>query len=79
MFEDGLGLLFFPAASLVDPSGVNGRQTIPVSLVPLAPFRLANEAYGSALGAQIYYHQNIHITIEEEEEIQAGAFAFRSA
>ena len=74
LFEDGLGLPVFPAASLFDPSGVNGEQTIPVSLVPLAPFR-GNEAYGSALGAQIYYHRTF-ITIEEEEEAQAGAFAF---
>ena len=43
---------------------------MPVSLAPLAVFR-GNESYGSALGAQIYYHRTF-ITIEEEQEEQAS-------
>ena len=37
---------------------------------PLATFR-GNKSYGSALWAQIYYHHTF-ITIEEEQEKQAG-------
>ena len=43
---------------------------MPVTLAPLAPFS-GNTAYGSELGAQIYYHRTF-IVIEEEQEPQAG-------
>ena len=70
LFEDGLGITTFPSDNLPDPSRANGDETVPVSLAPLAVFR-GNESYGSALGAQIYYHRTL-ITIEEEQEEQAS-------
>ena len=70
LFEDGLGITTFPSDNLPDPSRANGDETVPVSLAPLAVFR-GNESYGSALGAQIYYHRTF-ITIEEEQEEQAS-------
>ena len=70
LFEDGLGITAFPSDNLPDPSRANGDETVPVSLAPLAVFR-GNESYGSALGAQIYYHRTL-ITIEEEQEEQAS-------
>ena len=70
LFEDGLGLTTFPTGNLPNPSIAEGDQSVPVSLAPLATFR-GNESYGSALGAQIYYHRTF-ITIEEEQEKQAG-------
>ena len=70
LFEDGLGLTTFPSANLPDPTIAAGAEDVPVSLAPLATFR-GNESYGSALGAQIYYHRTF-ITIEEEQEEQAA-------
>ena len=70
LFEDGLGITTFPSDNLPDPSRANGDETAPVSMAPLAVFR-GNESYGSALGAQIYYHRTF-ITIEEEQEEQAS-------
>ncbi|MBL6803437.1 MAG: G8 domain-containing protein, partial [Synechococcus sp. BS307-5m-G38] len=70
LFEDGLGLTTFPSANLPDPTIAAGADDVPVSLAPLAAFR-GNESYGSALGAQIYYHRTF-ITIEEDQEEQAS-------
>lgn len=70
LFEDGLGLTTFPSANLPEPSRAEGDASVPVSLAPIASFR-GNESYGSLLGAQIYYHRTF-ITIEEEQERQAG-------
>ncbi|MEB3246227.1 MAG: G8 domain-containing protein [Synechococcus sp.] len=70
LFEDGLGITTFPSANLPDPTITAGAEDVPVSLAPLATFR-GNESYGSALGAQIYYHRTF-ITIEEEQEEQAA-------
>ena len=70
LFEDGLGLTTFPSANLPDPTIAAGAVDVPVSLAPLAAFR-GNESYGSALGAQIYYHRTF-ITIEEDQEEQAS-------
>ena len=70
LFEDGLGITTFPSANLPDPTIAAGAEDVPVSLAPLATFR-GNESYGSALGAQIYYHRTF-ITIEEEQEEQAA-------
>ena len=70
LFEDGLGITTFPSANLPEPEDANGALNVPVSLAPLAPFR-GNESYGSVLGAQVYYHRTF-ITIEEEQEEQAG-------
>ena len=70
LFEDGLGITTFPSQNLQEPDRAAGAATIPVSLAPLATFK-GNEAYGSALGAQIYYHRTF-ITIEEEQEEQAA-------
>ncbi len=69
LFEDGLGITTFPSGNLPDPSVAEGDASVPVSLAPLARFS-GNESYGSALGAQIYYHRTF-ITIEEEQEEQA--------
>ena len=69
LFEDGLGITTFPSGNLPDPFVAEGDASVPVSLAPLARFS-DNESYGSALGAQIYYHRTF-ITIEEEQEEQA--------
>ena len=70
LFEDGLGITTFPSQNLQEPHRAAGAATVPVSLAPLETFK-GNEAYGSALGAQIYYHRTF-ITIEEEQEEQAA-------
>ena len=70
LFEDGLGITTFASSNLPDPGLAGPAASVPVSLAPLASFR-GNESYGSALGAQIYYHRTF-ITIEEEQEEQAG-------
>ena len=69
LFEDGLGITTFPSGNLPDPSVAEGDASVSVSLAPLARFS-GNESYGSALGAQIYYHRTF-ITIEDEQEEQA--------
>ena len=70
LFEDGLGITTFASANLPDPAAAEGADNVPVTLAPLAPFS-GNTAYGSELGAQIYYHRTF-IVIEEEQEPQAA-------
>ena len=70
LFEDGLGITLFPSLNLPEPGLALGASSVPVSLAPLAGFQ-GNESYGSALGAQIYYHRTF-ITIEEDQEQQAS-------
>ncbi len=70
LFEDGLGITTFASANLPDPAAAEGADNVPVTLAPLAPFS-GNTAYGSELGAQIYYHRTF-IVIEEEQRPQAA-------
>ena len=70
LFQDGLGITTFAAANLPDPTAAEGAENVPVTLAPLAAFS-GNTAYGSELGAQIYYHRTF-IVIEEEQEPQAA-------
>lgn len=70
LFQDGLGITTFPTVNLPDPSAAEGAANVPVTLAPLARFS-GNTAYGSALGAQIYYHRTF-IVIEDEQVPQAS-------
>ncbi|MEY2908272.1 MAG: hypothetical protein RLZZ602_795, partial [Pseudomonadota bacterium] len=76
LFQDGLGITTFPSANLPDPTAAEGAENVPVTLAPLAPFS-GNIAYGSELGAQIYYHRTF-IVIEDEQRSQA-ALAFQTS
>ena len=70
LFQDDLGITTFAAANLPDPAAAEGADSVAVTLAPLARFS-GNTAYGSELGAQIYYHRTF-IVIEEEQEPQAA-------
>ena len=48
----------FLAENLPDPSVAGDAETVPVTLVPVRSFK-GNTAYGSELGAQVYYHRTL--------------------
>ena len=48
----------FLAENLPDASVAGDAETVPVTLVPVRSFK-GNTAYGSELGAQVYYHRTL--------------------